>query len=108
MHNALQIASLCYETQASIPYGVSLRRHVTRGPAGDLPGTNLAYAERIDEDPKLVFLVSEHEPKRGYVYALDGGAVYRVDHVDPDDHETVSAAVTRLNDVEAETYPGPA
>ncbi|MGI9505994.1 MAG: hypothetical protein ACR2RE_23385, partial [Geminicoccaceae bacterium] len=83
LHEGLSFAALCY---ADGPTGtaepVRVRKHTKTFNAGDLAGTSLQFAEVREESPKLVFLVNDHRPERGHVYALETGDVYEVDHVD--------------------------
>lgn len=63
---------------------------------GDLAGTSLAYAERMETVPKLIFLVSEHTPAKKGVYMVSATEGYRVDSIDPQDGITITANCTRL------------
>ena len=74
---------------------------------GDLAGTSLAYAERRETIPKLIFLASDHDPLRGEVFAVGPEEAYEIDTVDPRDGLTVTATVTRLSKKDAAKYEYP-
>lgn len=63
---------------------------------GDLAGTSLAYAERRETVPKLIFLAAEHVPEKKGVYMVSATEGYRVDTIDPQDGITITAICTRL------------
>ena len=86
---------------------VFCRVHSKINTVGDLAGTSLAYAERAETTPKLIFLISEHEPARGSVYAIQAGEVYRVDSVEPTDGITRTAICVRVTTADAVNYPSP-
>lgn len=106
LHAGLAFAATLYSPGSSVDLKtVSVRKHTERKAAGDLAGTSLAYAESREQQPQLVFLVAEHEPARGEVYALEDGSVFQVDHVDPVDGVTRIAHCTAVSESEAGVYP---
>ncbi len=75
---------------------------------GDLAGTSLAYAQRGETVPKLIFWIADgHTPKRGTVYAVDTDEAYQVDNLEPRDGPTVTAIAKRLPKEEAAKYEHP-
>lgn len=104
----MKVEALCY---SSGPSGgaetVFCRLNSDIVAAGDLPGTSLAYAERADTDPKLIFLVKDHDPVRGNVYVLATGEAYRVETIDPVDVITRTANCVRLTPTQADQYVAP-
>ena len=87
---------------------VSARLHSKRGQIGDLPGTNLNYAEVMDRTERLVFLFSElPAPKRGALVVFSAVEGYWLDTVDPPDGITVTVTVTRASAQEMLGIPSP-
>lgn len=87
---------------------ITARAHSKRGQIGDLPGTNLNYAEVVDRAEKLVFLFSElPAPKRGALIVFTATEGYWIDVVDPPDGITVSATVNRASVQEMLGIPTP-
>lgn len=86
----------------------SARLHGKRGQIGDLPGTNLNYAEIIDRAEKVVFLVAElPNPVRGALVVFSPSEGYWLDAVDPVDGVTVSASVVRATATELSGLSAP-
>ena len=74
---------------------------------GDLAGTSLAYAERAETIPKLIFLVADHIPSRNNDYIISATEGYRVDTIEPIDGITVTAVCTRIKSQEISLYTPP-
>ena len=76
-------------------------------PIGSLTGSGYTYAERWEDSPKLIFLISEHTPERGDVYSLAADIAYVVEAVEPRDGLTISARAARLSTEQASEYMPP-
>ena len=74
---------------------VTVRLHGKRGQIGDLPGTNLNYAETVDRKESVVFWREQvSAPLRGALVVFSATEGYWVDTVDPADGPRVTASVT--------------
>lgn len=108
LFDKMKVETLCY---TSGPLGgsdtVYARVNSKNEAVGDLAGTSLAYAERSETIPKLIFLAADHIPKRGYVYVVDEHEAYRVDSTEPRDTITITAACSRLSSSELASYTPP-
>ena len=105
----MRVETLCYTAG---PSGGSetvwLRVNSKVAERGDLAGTSLQYAERVEDEPKLIFLAAEHNPARGNVYIVDDVEGYRVELAEPQDGITITARAVRLKkrDVDLHAAPG--
>lgn len=111
LHKAMSFAAFVYADGASSPIcSARVRRHTRRQPVGDLPGASYHPAERLEENPKIVFDVREHTPKRGHIVILEDGTGFRVDTVEPADGMTQTTVCVSLKASEVEDYglPDPA
>jgi len=108
LHDRMRVESYCYVGGPdTAPTTVWLRVNSKDEALGDLAGTSLAYAERRETVPKLIFLAEEHDPQRGSVYAVGPEEAYKVDTVDPRDGITVTVIASRLTKKEAALYEYP-
>lgn len=109
LHDRMKVETFCYTDGPDGSYEtVWLRVNSKNEPVGDLAGTSLAYAERAETVPKLIFWLADgHTPKRGYVYSVEEGEAYRLDSVEPRDGPTVTAIATRLPSSEVGDYETP-
>lgn len=93
-----------YET----PIPITVRVHSKHTALGDQLGTNFSYAEREEQIPKIIFLVSEvASPIRGAVVSVAAGEAYLVDTTEPTDDLSITARVTRLSAAKAAGLPVP-
>lgn len=111
LHGTMARPALYIPDAASAPddyLQTSVRLHSKRGQIGDLPGTNLNYAEVVDRVEKLVFLFDEvPAPARGALVVLSALEGYWLDTVDPPDGITVSVSVSRASAQEMLGIPVP-
>lgn len=108
LHNAMQVPALAYTDGPAGPSeAVRMRVNSKIANAGDLAGTSLAYAESVETNPHLIFLVAEHVPERGNVYSVALDEAYRVDHTEPTDTITITAICNRLTEEEAAEFTPP-
>ena len=77
-------------------------------PVGSLTGGGFEYAERLEDNPRLVFLASDHQPQRGNVYSVKAGLAYAADTVEPQHGITVAVRGSRLSVNQARAYAPPA
>lgn len=99
------------DTPTEDPYietPVNVRVHSGKIALGDMKGTNFHFAERTEENPSIIFLVSEiAAPERNAIVSVVAGEAYRIDYVEPTDNLTVTAKCLRLNASEAADLPVP-
>lgn len=108
LHERMKVETLCYTDGPSGPSEtVWLRVHSEIEKKGDLAGTSLAYAERLDDNPKLVFLAADHTPKKKNVYIVSDVEGYRIDSLEPQDGITIKAVAVRLKAEEVSNYAAP-
>lgn len=108
LHERMKVESLCYSAgPAGGSSTVWLRVNSKSLETGDLAGTSLAYAERVETVPKLHFIAADHAPKRGNIYIIDPTEGYRVDTVEPSDGITITASAARLKESDVALYAAP-
>ncbi len=109
LHDRMRVETLCYVDGPSGSSTTVYPRVNSKDEAvGDLAGTSLAYGERHETIPKLIFLVSEHTPARGNVYVVSATEAYRVNDLEPQDGISITANCVRLkNDSELAAYTAP-
>lgn len=84
------------------------RPHNRRGQIGDLPGTNLNYAEVVDRAERVIFWVDDvPSPARGGLVVFSQTEGYWLDTVDPPDGQTITTNVTRASAAEMAGVPAP-
>ena len=104
----MRVETYCYDDGPDSTYEtVWCRVNSKDEPVGDLAGTSLGYAERVETVPKLIFLADEHDPQRGNVYAVGPEEAYEIDTVEPRDGITVTANASRLSKKDAAKYDYP-
>lgn len=75
---------------------ITARPHAKSGRIGDLPGTNLNYAEVFDRQERVILWRSQLPPPvRGALIIFSDVEGYWIDTVEPPDGQTVTANVTR-------------
>lgn len=95
---------------------LTVRFHSKSAVIGDLPGTNLNYAETQDARDRLIFWraeldgipgVTSRVPPHGALVVFTEDEGYFVDNVELRDGDTVTANVTRaeVSDLEGKTLP---
>lgn len=108
LHARMRVETLCYVDGPSGPSTtVWLRVNSKDEAVGDLAGTSLAYAERAETVPKLIFLAEEHVPARNNVYMVSAYEGYRADYIEPQDGITITANATRLSSQEVGDFTPP-
>lgn len=108
LHQGMKVETLCYtDGPVGAANTVWCRVNSKNDAVGDLAGTSLAYAERAETIPKLIFIAAEHVPAKGNVYSVNATEVYRVDHLEPQDGITITAVVTRVSKNEMSAYAPP-
>lgn len=84
------------------------RPHSKRGQIGDLPGTNLNYAEVIDRVEKLVLWAEDvPTPARGGLVILSATEGYWIESVDPTYGQTITVNVISATAAELTGMPVP-
>ncbi len=98
--------ALYYETPTGSPVSTKARPHSKRGMIGDLPGTNLNYAEVSDRKESVVLWLEDvPSPARGGLVYLSPSEGYWIESVDPPDGQTVTVQVTRATLAELAGMP---
>lgn len=115
LHERLRVAAVFIPLPEDSPpamFPVTVRIHSKFDALGDRPGVSANYGERAEVVPRIVFWLSElpddaPNPVRGSIVSVEEGEAYEVDHVEPPDGQTVTAAVTRLTPAVAANWPTP-
>ena len=83
------------------PLAITARPHAKSGRIGDLPGTNLNYAEVFDRQERVILWREQvPDPVRGAIIIFSADEGYWIDTVEPPDGQTVTANVTRATAAE--------
>ena len=91
------------------PLAITARPHAKSGRIGDLPGTNLNYAEVFDRQERVILWREQVPvPVRGAMVVFSEVEAYWVDTVEPPDGQTVTVNVTRAkqSEIVGLTLPG--
>jgi hypothetical protein len=111
LHEYMSVNALAwtgtYDPLRTVVTEVTVRVHEKWMALGDLKGTNFNYAEIESVTPRMIFLVSEVEPKRGMYVSVSPGLAFRVDNTQPPDDITQTANVVRLKVSETTGFPVP-
>lgn len=108
LHQRLAVPAV-YVAPDSTQTECSVRLH-TIFPAigGDIENGYQYGAERFDQTPRLVFLISEvPSPARGGIVSVEAGEAYRIDSIREPDDITVTANVIRLTGEDTAGLPLP-
>jgi hypothetical protein len=107
LHDAMKVPAYYFAAIGDDPVECSVRVHSKFRALGDI-STMSGLSERIDETPRLVFLVSEVTPVNKSFVTISASEGYQIDHLEPDDGITVTAIVSRLSSAKLAslTYPG--
>lgn len=94
LHGFMGQPASYYVTPSADPVLVTVRPHSKRGQIGDLPGTNLNYAETFDRKEQVVFWAEQvPAPAKGSLVVLSATEGYWVDTTEPRDGQTITANV---------------
>lgn len=97
-----------YATPAATPVLTKVRAHSKRGQIGDLPGTNLNYAETFDRKETVVMWAADvPAPARGGLIHLSAAEGYWIDAAEPQDGQTITVTVTKATASELVGLPLP-
>lgn len=81
---------------AGSPKEITARPHAKSGRIGDLPGTNLNYAEVFDRQERVILWREQvPAPVRGGLIIFSAEEGYWIDTVEPADGQTFTVNVTR-------------
>lgn len=110
LHNKLAVPAV-YIAPNSTQVPCTVRVHTTF-PAigGDVEGGYQYGAERFDQTPRLVFLLSDFttvQPARFGIVSIEAGEAYRIDSMREADDITITANVVRLHGSETIGLPLP-
>lgn len=105
LHRRLSVPALYIPAQGVTPIPCAVRVHTKFGALGEPE-----MAQRVEVEPKLVFLVSELPAplrvKTGKV-SVEAGEAYLIEAVEPRDDITITARVSRLSEADATGLPLP-
>ena len=86
---------------AGSPTAITARPHAKSGRIGDLPGTNLNYAEVFDRQERVILWREQVPvPVRGAIIIFSAEEAYWIDTLEQPDGQTVTANVTRATAAE--------
>jgi len=91
------------------PASITARPHGKKGRIGDLPGTNLNYAEVFDRQERVILWLEQlPNPVRGGLIIFSPSEGYWIDTLEPPDGQTITANVNRATDQELSglSHPG--
>lgn len=101
LHEFMGRSAFYYETPASPPVATKARPHSRRGQIGDLPGTNLNYAETFDRKETVVLWREDiPAPARGGLIHMATGEGFWIDSVEPPDGQTITVNVNKATEAE--------
>lgn len=81
---------------AGLHSNITARPHAKSGRIGDLPGTNLNYAEVFDRQERVILWREQVPvPLRGALIVFSAAEGYWIDSVEPPDGQTFTVNVTR-------------
>ena len=105
LHGRFEVSAKCFRggINGTIT-DVELRVHTNQIVTGDLPETGYPFAERVEQDPRLVFLVEQHSPLQGDVYSISEIEAYEVQTVEIPEGVTVTVGCKQLTRKEAGTW----
>lgn len=108
LHDFMGQPASYYATPLANPVLVKVRPHTKRGVIGDLPGTNLNYAETFDRKEQVVFMADEIVPAAGSLVVLTATEGYWINTLEPRDGLTITANVISASEEEllGLTLPG--
>ena len=112
LHSTMQVPALYFEPDSAVsiasPTPVTVRVHSQITDLGDMQGTSLAYAERAEQVPRVIFMLADlSSASNGGVFSIQAGEAYKIDSLDPADDITQTARVTRMRKVECCDFPVP-
>jgi hypothetical protein len=107
LHNLAKVAASFYETSAAVPRLIHVRVHTKfNQQEGDLKGTNLNFAEKEAEKPKLLFFREQvNMPPRNGLVIISADEGYRIGQAEPADGLSIKAAVVQLKPEEIAAMP---
>lgn len=98
LHAHMEVPALYLLTPASIPLPCTVRIWTKWGALGQLAGRDAGWAELMEAEPKIIFMVDQvPNPRKNALVSIERGEAYRIDHADPADDITVVTKVVRLN-----------
>lgn len=110
LHAIMRVPALYYPTgnPDETPNTVSIRPSYGPRAIGNEPGTDYHFANMLEMEPKVLFMVAEQMPARLAVVSISPTEVYRVDSVEPIDFISIKAVCVKANDADAALfgYPG--
>jgi hypothetical protein len=85
-----------------------VRLHTKFVELGDQKGTNFLSAERLDIEPRIIFMRDEvNVPARNAIISVVTGEAYYVDRTEPADDITIKAYVVEMTVADAAGLPVP-
>lgn len=94
----MEVPALYLLTPTSTPVPCTVRVWTKWGALGQLTGRDGGWAEMMEAEPKIIFMVDQvPNPRKNALVSIERGEAYRVDHTDPADDITIIAKVVRLN-----------
>lgn len=107
LHKAMEVPAYYFDPVSKLPLSVTIRVHSKFAALGDVKGTSFGYAQRREEQARLVFLREQCEPKRFGVVIISREEGYRIDVLDPPDLITRTVFVETMTQGDISEYPSP-
>ncbi len=112
LHKAMQVPANYYADEDAEAIPCTVRVHDARRLVGDVKGTSFDFAERHEDTPTVVFLISEFPDfsvvRRNGVVSVAADLAYQIDNLKPRDGITRTANCTILSETDAALYEPPA
>jgi hypothetical protein len=109
LHREMQVPALyMLSRDDENPRLVHVRLHTKFVELGDQKGTNFLSAERLDIEPRIIFMRDEvNVPARNAIISVVTGEAYYVDRTEPADDITIKAYVVEMTVADAAGLPVP-
>lgn len=88
-----------------VPRSITVRVFDKTESIGSVQGFNYRQSERVSESPKVIFMLSEIQPQKGFYVSFETGDCYRLDVSEPPDDITQTFRVSIVDKALAELMP---
>lgn len=107
LHRTMQVPVYVFSDPYSFPKVTFARIHRKDTSLGSVLGTSFAYAERREQEDKIIFLVEDHVGSRDEVAVVSPDEMYQLDHDEPTYNVTKTWYVLALDRDQRELYGSP-
>lgn len=107
LHRTMQVPVYVFSDTQSAPKVTFARIHRKDTALGAVLGTSFAYAERREQEDKVIFLVEDHVGSRDEIVVVSADEMYQLDHDEPIYNVTKAWYVLALGRDARELYGAP-